>query len=45
MTPAHDPVAYIPSGYTAGVMPNNFSKTLSPTQIKALDAFLLSVTK
>jgi mono/diheme cytochrome c family protein len=40
-----NPYAYIPSGYTAGVMPNNFDKTLSPTQIKALDAFLASVVK
>jgi mono/diheme cytochrome c family protein len=39
-----DPYKYIPSGYTAGVMPNNFSKQLSPTQIKALVAFLASVT-
>jgi mono/diheme cytochrome c family protein len=39
-----NPYAYIPSGYSAGVMPNTFSKTLSPTQIKALVAFLASVT-
>jgi mono/diheme cytochrome c family protein len=39
-----DPYAYIPSGYTAGVMPNTFSKTLSPSQIAALVAFLSSVT-
>jgi mono/diheme cytochrome c family protein len=39
-----DPYAYIPSGYTAGVMPNNFDKQLSPTQIKALVAYLVSVT-
>jgi mono/diheme cytochrome c family protein len=39
------PYAYIPPGYTAGVMPNNFEKTLSPTQIQALVAFLSSVTK
>jgi mono/diheme cytochrome c family protein len=39
------PYAYIPSGYTAGVMPNNFEKTLSKTQIQALVAFLSSVTK
>jgi mono/diheme cytochrome c family protein len=38
------PYAYIPSGYTAGVMPNTFSKTLSVTQIAALVAFLQSVT-
>jgi mono/diheme cytochrome c family protein len=39
------PYAYLPSGYAAGVMPNTFSQTLSPTQIKALVAFLSSVTK
>jgi mono/diheme cytochrome c family protein len=39
-----DPYAYIPSGYTANVMPNTFSKTLSKTQIAALEAFLVSVT-
>lgn len=38
------PYAYIPSGYKAGVMPSNFGQTLSPTQIKALVAFLGSVT-
>lgn len=38
-----NPYAYIPSGYSAGVMPNTFSKTLSPTQIAALVAFLSSV--
>ncbi|MBV8431114.1 MAG: c-type cytochrome, partial [Solirubrobacterales bacterium] len=40
-----NPYAYIPSGYTAGVMPNTFSKTLSPTQIAALVTYLSSVTK
>jgi mono/diheme cytochrome c family protein len=40
-----NPYAYIPPGYTAGVMPNNFSKTLSPSQIQALVVFLQSVTK
>lgn len=39
------PYAYIPSGYAAGVMPNTFGKTLSPTQIQALVAFLSSVAK
>src|SRR5436305_3711319 len=39
------PYAYLPSGYSAGVMPNNFDTTLSPTQIQALVAFLSSVTK
>jgi mono/diheme cytochrome c family protein len=40
-----NPYAYIPPGYTAGVMPNTFSKTLSPTQIQALVAFLASASK
>lgn len=40
-----NPYAYIPSGYSAGVMPNTFSKTLSPTQIQALVAFLSGATK
>jgi mono/diheme cytochrome c family protein len=39
------PYAYLPAGYAAGVMPNNFSQTLSPSQIKALVTFLSSVTK
>jgi mono/diheme cytochrome c family protein len=40
-----DPYKYIPSGYKAGIMPNTFSKTLSPSQIQALVAFLASVAK
>ena len=40
-----NPYAYIPSGYTSGVMPNTFGKTLSPTQIKALVLFLSSAAK
>jgi mono/diheme cytochrome c family protein len=39
------PYAYLPSGYPAGVMPDNFGKQLSPTQLKALEAYLASVTK
>ena len=39
------PYAYLPAGYPAGVMPNNFEQQLSPTQIKALDAYLVSATK
>lgn len=38
------PYAYIPSGYKAGVMPANFGTTLSSSQIKALIAYLSSVT-
>lgn len=40
-----NPYAYLPSPYKAGIMPSTFSKTLSPTQINALVAFLSSVTK
>jgi mono/diheme cytochrome c family protein len=40
-----NPYAFIPSGYSSGVMPNTFGKTLSPTQIAALVSFLSSVTK
>jgi mono/diheme cytochrome c family protein len=39
------PYAYLPAGFSAGVMPNNFSQTLSPSQIKALVTYLSSVTK
>ncbi|HEY2160246.1 MAG TPA: c-type cytochrome [Solirubrobacteraceae bacterium] len=39
------PYAYLPPGYAAGVMPNNFSQTLSPSQIKALVTFISSATK
>ena len=40
-----DPYAYIPSGYASGIMPNTFSKTLSPSQIQALVAFISSAVK
>ncbi len=40
-----DPYKYIPPGYKSGIMPNTFSKTLSPSQIQALVAFLASVSK
>jgi len=39
------PYKYIPPGYKAGIMPNTFSKTLSPSQIQALVAFLSSASK
>jgi mono/diheme cytochrome c family protein len=39
------PYAYLPPGYRAGIMPNNFSQTLSPSQIQALVAFLSSASK
>jgi mono/diheme cytochrome c family protein len=35
-----DPYKYLPPGYAAGIMPSTFGKTLSPTQIQALVAFL-----
>lgn len=38
------PYAYIPSGYHAGVMPPNFSKILTSTQVSALVNFLSSAT-
>jgi cytochrome c oxidase subunit 2 len=39
------PYAYLPAGYQAGIMPSNFSQTLTPTQIQALVNFLASVAK
>jgi cytochrome c oxidase subunit 2 len=39
------PYAYLPAGYHAGVMPPNFSQTLTAAQIQALVNFLSSVTK
>ena len=40
-----DPYAYLPSGYQAGIMPNSFGKTLTPTQLQALVSFLQSSAK
>ena len=40
-----DPYKYLPPGYQSGIMPNTFSKTLSPSQIQALVAYLASVSK
>lgn len=39
------PYAYLPSGYSAGVMPNTFGKTLKPNEIKALVNFLSTAAK
>lgn len=39
------PYKYLPPGYKAGIMPDTFSKTLSPSQIQALVAFLSSAAK
>lgn len=38
------PYAYLPPPYKGGIMPSNFSQTLSPTQIKALVKFISGVT-
>ena len=40
-----DPYAYIPTGYTRGIMPSTFAATLGTTKIDALVNFLASVTK
>ncbi len=40
-----NPYAYLPPPYPSGVMPNNFSTTLSKTQVQALVAFLASTAK
>jgi mono/diheme cytochrome c family protein len=39
------PYAYLPPGYSAGIMPSNFDQTLSPSQIQALVAFLSSASQ
>jgi mono/diheme cytochrome c family protein len=38
------PYLYLPAGYASGIMPNNFGQQLSQTQIRALVAYLVSVT-
>jgi cytochrome c oxidase subunit 2 len=38
------PYAYIPSGFHAGIMPSNFAKILTSTQVSALVNFLSSAT-
>ena len=40
-----DPYKFLPSGYRAGVMPNTFGHTLTPTEITALVNFLSSAAK
>jgi mono/diheme cytochrome c family protein len=40
-----DPYAYIPSGYTSGVMPSNFATRLKPNEITALVNFLSTAAK
>jgi cytochrome c oxidase subunit 2 len=39
------PYAYLPSGYSAGIMPSTFAQRLSSTQIQSLVNFLASVAK
>src|SRR5437868_10601212 len=39
------PYAYIPSGYAAGVMPSNFSTTLTASEVTALVNFLSTAAK
>jgi mono/diheme cytochrome c family protein len=40
-----DPYAYIPSGYSSGIMPPNFSTKLKPSEIQALVNFLSTAAK
>jgi cytochrome c oxidase subunit II len=40
-----NPYAYIPNGYTKGVMPPTFGKSLTPTQLQSLVSYLASVAK
>jgi mono/diheme cytochrome c family protein len=40
-----NPYAYIPAGYQAGVMPNNFKQSLKPNEIQALVNFLSTAAK
>ena len=39
------PYAYLPSGYSAGIMPANFAQRLTPAEIQALVNFLSSAAK
>ena len=45
MTAITKPYAYLPTGFTAGIMPSTFAQTLSSTQIQGLVKFLSSVAK
>lgn len=40
-----DPYKYLPSGYQAGIMPNNFGKSLSASEVQALVNFLSTAAK
>ena len=44
-TAVTDPYKYIPSGYTAGVMPADFAQKLSSKQIASLVAYLVKATE
>ena len=39
------PYAYLPSGYSSGIMPPNFAQRLTPAQIQDLVSFLSSAAK
>ena len=39
------PYAYLPTGYSAGIMPSNFAQRLTPDQIQGLVNFLSSAAK
>jgi cytochrome c oxidase subunit 2 len=39
------PYAYLPSGYSAGIMPSDFGQRLSSDQIQALVTFLSTAAK
>ncbi len=40
-----NPYAYIPTGFTKGIMPPTFGKSLTPAQIQSLVTYLASVAK
>lgn len=44
-TAVTNPYAYIPSGYTAGVMPSNFGQKLTSKELTALVAYLIKATE
>jgi cytochrome c oxidase subunit 2 len=39
------PYAYLPSGYSSGIMPSTFSQRLTQAQIQALVSFLSTAAK
>ncbi len=45
MTAITDPYKYIPTGYSAGIMPADFGTKLSSKQIAALVAYLIKATE